>query len=396
MIKYATDEDRSSRAAANLSTGLVYYFVGNQWIDLAFLRQDGSSEMFRAARCADAIPRIDDLLLALQEPQSATPSTSARIVAAFSHGWGRELLPPATWLADLDVLIIIPHHVLHGVPLHIVVPDHKDALAVTHGISYCSSATLFARCVARNAARMARNSKRKCAVGSIDILTGKNDQYRGLASSFASHFGEPAWIDSRSQLKDFLVPGKAADVLCIVCHGFHDLGSALRSGLGLADRYGVSSLRNIMVHEDSVIRIRDWPFAELPVAIRAAANAPANHETALLSVGELLVNCTTTAELVALFGCSTGTGHVGIADDYESLAYQWLKLGAASVLANLWEADLPVLTNLANRFATIWAPGGIPKAIALRNATRELLEENPQLSERPALWGSLALLGDWF
>lgn len=83
------------------------------------------------------------------------------------------------------------------------------------------------------------------------------------------------------------------------------------------------------------------------------------------------------------------------ADDHASLAYQWLKAGAASVLANLWEADLPFITRWTEIFVANWTAARRPKAIAARDSTRILLSQHPDLADRPHVWGSLALFGDW-
>jgi CHAT domain-containing protein len=380
-----------------LSVGLLYLCVSNARIDVLLLDQDGKLERFAPVPCSDVLPRIDELLMVLQMPMASSPSAGARVVHEFSNGWGRRLLPPADALAAFDVLVIIPHHALHGVPLHLISPRGARPLALTHGISYCSSATLFVRCVHRNVARnCATSGPSKCAALGVDVLTGKDGRYRELAETFAENFGTVIRLDSRLALKDLLEPDavRGVDVLCVVCHGFHDSASPPRSGLMLKDRRGVGATRRVVVHEDLTLRFSDWPFVDVPPTFERAA-AKGNYDVATLTVGELLVHCRTTAQLVALFGCSTGTGTIGSADDYESLAYQWLKVGAASVLANLWEADLSVLADMARRFAVAWASRRLPKALALRSATRDLLAADPRLAERPTLWGSLVLLGDW-
>jgi len=105
--------------------------------------------------------------------------------------------------------------------------------------------------------------------------------------------------------------------------------------------------------------------------------------------------CECDAQLVALFGCSTGNGAVASTDDYVSLAYQWLKVGAASVVANLWEADVDALAAWARHFARQWVELRQPKAIAVREGTRAYLAEQPASAGELETWGCVALLGDW-
>jgi CHAT domain-containing protein len=380
---------------AGVSTALLAYHVGAERIYALSVGQDGAVERFPLLACEDAIPRIDRLLGALQQPTTTTPASQARLLEEFCDGWGRDLLPPWEAIADRDVLIVVPHDLLHGVPLHLVRPRGDESLATSHGISYCSSAALLRHCVARNVARSRRSRERRtCATVGVDVLTGKDSDYRGLAESFGAHFASARWLESRASLKDLLDPRlpAAPDVLCVVCHGYFDESLPIRSGLLLRDYVAgsVTSTRAVKLHGSEYLRFRDWPFAGAP-----ATGGDGRFEPSALTVGELMVHCRADAELVALFGCSTGTGRLAAGDDYESLAYQWLKIGAASVLANLWEADFPVLHELAHRFAVSWEGGSLPKALALRAATRELLGDAPELTSRPALWGSLALLGDW-
>lgn len=375
-----------------VSTALLAYHVGAERIYVVVVGQDGTLARFPLLACEEAVPRIDRLLGALRQPATTTPTALAQLMEEFASGWGRDLLPPPEAIADRDVLIVVPHDLLHGLPLHLVrVGD--GPLATSHGVTYCPSTTLFRRCVARNAARQeAAPEHRTCAMTGVDVLTGREDEYRGLAEAFGAHFESASWLESRADLKDLLDPNRpgTADVLCVVCHGYFDESLPIRSGLLLLDSRALTSVRSVTLHRSDVLRFRDWPFAGVPMA---GGDGP--FEPTALTVGELMVHCRTSAELVALFGCSTGTGQLGAGDEYESLAYQWLKIGAASVLANLWEADLPVLRELAHRFVVQWEGRSLPKALALRAATRELLEDDPALAERPALWGSLSLLGDW-
>jgi CHAT domain-containing protein len=380
---------------AEISTALLAYQVGAERIYVLALGQDGSLERFPLLTCEEAIPRIDRLLGALQQPATTTPAVQARLLEEFCSGWGRDLLPPWEAIADRDVLVVVPHDLLHGVPLHLVRPREEESLAISHGISYCSSATLFHRCVTRNVARrrQATNRRTSATIGA-DVLTGKDQEYRGVADAFGAHFASANRLDSRANLKDLLDPNLpvAADVLCVVCHGYFDESLPIRSGLLLTDYIAgsVTATRRVRLHRSESLRFRDWPFAGAP-----AMGGNGQFEPSALTVGELMVHCRADVELVALFGCSTGTGSLAAGDDYESLAYQWLKIGAASVLANLWEADFPVLRELAHRFALSWEAGSLPKALALRTATRELLRDAPELTSRPSLWGSLVLLGDW-
>jgi CHAT domain-containing protein len=403
-----------------LTVGLLTYYIGTSYVYALLTNQQGRTKRFRLLSCQRAFPLVDRLASVIQEP-FASPSTAlAKVFQDFCHAWGRELLPPPEELQPFDVLVIIPHHFVHGLPLHLVSLAGDDSfLGTTHGVAYCSSGTLFARCVERNRARrsdlldwtfdqtaeadhdrIAGPPARSAIYYGVDVLTGKDPAYRELARSFAGHFQTAVLATSRDEIKNALYPFLPVrpDAICIVCHGYYDPASTDRSGLLVAIRRGVSSLRNIRVHRDTILRIKDHPFVEIPfhldpVSPRSAPTGIFDPET--LTIGELKVHGSTDAELVALFGCSTGTGQVVSADEYTSLAYQWLKAGAASVVANLWEADLPTVTEWVDLFTANWVRSHQPKAIAVRNATRNLLARAPDRTQEPFVWGSLALVGDW-
>jgi CHAT domain len=140
---------------ADIQVGLLMYFVGTRNIYAVLVDQRGNRSPFQLMACDRALPLIHELLDALQHPLQWSPQQASRVVSAFCFDWGKNLLPPTTTLSSFDVLIIIPHYTLHGLPFHIVWQDEQNQfLAVTHGVTYCSSGTLFTRCVERNIARL--------------------------------------------------------------------------------------------------------------------------------------------------------------------------------------------------------------------------------------------------
>lgn len=409
---------------SDLSVGLLAYYVGTHNVYALLIDQGGRTSRFSLCACAQVFDRIDRLMNALEQPYAWTPAQRDKVVAEFADDWGRQLLPPADALRGFDVLVIVPHHFVHGVPLHLVTSGDQP-LALSHGIAYCSSATLLDRCVERNRAREADGRAwtfpigsdggdptgppvRTCLSYGVDVLTDKDAAYRELAEAFALQFSQKALATSRSEIKGALDMSRRIDgadparvqpdAICLVCHGYYDGAHAEQAGLLLAGRRGILDMRRIRVHGDSVLRVQDHPFGEIPLRLDPVQPRSALvgiFDPEVLTTGELRVQCETDAQLVALFGCSTGAGAVTANDDYVSHAYQWLKMGAASVIANLWEADFPVITDWAQRFAVNWVQHQQPKAIAAREATRSLLANRPELAGQPALWGSVSVLGDW-
>ncbi len=407
----------------DLSIGLVFYCVGTEHVFALLLDGEGNQQRFELARCTDVFPRISTLMDAFDQPLGWVSSRKAVIINQFVNEWGASLLPPENVLRRFDVLIIVTHHFLHGLPLHLVRLG-GEILATTHGISYCSSATLLHRCFERNRARRFDTQAwsfplhgdgdravgppvHTCMSCAVDVLTDKDIAYQKFASTFAGYFPGTSHACSRNDVKIALNPylrktqdrssETSPDVICFVCHGHVDALHIDRSGLLLTGSPKFMVLQNVSMPGNIPIHIKDFPFAEIPVWMEPVqpSNNPSSLEAEMMSIGEMQVTCKSDAQLVALFGCSTGSGVVSSNDEYLSLATQWLKIGASSVIANLWEADLEVLTEWSHRFVDNWIQLHQPKAIAIREATRALLVDHPHLSEQPDLWGCIALFGDW-
>jgi len=103
-----------------------------------------------------------------------------------------------------------------------------------------------------------------------------------------------------------------------------------------------------------------------------------------------MTGSSTGAQQVALFGCSTGASQAISGDDCGRIVHQWLKLGAVSVLASFWKADVAFIEQWSTCFLENWLKKRQPKAIAWQQATRSLLAEKPDLD--PFLGGPISLL----
>ena len=228
-----------------------------------------------------------------------------------------------------------------------------------------------------------------------DVLGEQFDAYQQVAANFASQVQEGEVEDypfgTRGGVKAVLHVSQARhragmDALCIVSHGYFDSDSPDDSGLLLGCLLGIIK-RHIPLSSGGSLMFRDLPFRSVPSELEPRIDAE------LLTVKELKVDCTTAAQLVALFACNTNPGHSLAGQESSTMAEQWLQLGAVSVLANLWELDLDFITEWAALFLPRWIDQRQPKAIAWREATREWLTRHPQ--SEPYFWGGITLLGDW-
>lgn len=406
----ASELVNAAPSVAHLRAGAVEYLVGSSGIQAVVLDGEGGYSTFPLCKADECLMQAHQLLDALDGP--ATAKERARQLEAFSTGWGPKLLPPLEALADFDVLVLIPHHTLHALPLHAIKPANaQEPLALSHGVTYCSSATLFRRCAGRNAARDvdfggwvpgtsgaepagAPPPPRFCAGIAGDAWNGKDEMYKEFGRAFASHFPESHGPDmTRLGIKrPYRAGGEdpdTYDVIYFVCHGYYDHTHPLNSGLLVENPLPGTVERALPLPRGKYAFYRDLPFRDLPREITPREGVLAE----MMTIGELQVEGFTHAQLVALLGCSTNAGHVLSGDGVESIGYQWLKLGAASVLASLWRLDIEFISAWMSAFLDAWLRLRQPKAIAWREAMREMVV----VGSPPPIyqWAGLQLMGDW-
>lgn len=387
---------------ADLRIAALHYVVGLDDVAVVVLDQQARRQTFPLGRWRDLFPLIDELTEALaQPPRTVNPDPPQ--LRAFADEWGARLLPPADILDGVDVLVIVAHHRLHALPLHLVRRAGRP-LAVTHGVTYSPSATGFVRARDRNLARRhdlttwtyaedaaaatgAPPAPRRCIGVGVDVLGPLHEQYRALTDAFAQRFAEPFTQCDNRMLKVGLRGERPWEVVCIASHGHVDSSHPDNTGLLLGRERGGLSVRPIPLHRGQYFDFRDLPFQYLPAQVRPRRDAE------LMTVGELRVDGGTDAQLVALFGCSTGAGHLISADNYQSMAGRFLQIGAASTLANGWEVDIDFMRQWSALFLTNWLDRRQPKAIAWRNANAATVTDQPTIS--PYRWGAITLAGDW-
>lgn len=400
----------------DLKVGMLLYYVGVENIYTVLLNQEEQAQTFQLMTCDKAVPLIDQLSSAINNPKLQRNKLLC-ILESFVYGWGQELLPPEEYLRIFDVLIIIPQYILHYVPFHLIATEN-EFLSTAYGITYCSSGTLFSRCVDRNIVRhnncfdweffdderdpiSAPKVPESCISIGVDVLTGKDDGYRKISEQFLHYFpvGYPIFDCQRTHVKDptdyFKNDAvKSPDVICVVCHGHYDEITSGNSGLLLASTKNYIE-RSIRLHRGMPYWFRDFPFHYFPVGLSPTPEyAVGIMQAEIMTINELKVDCHTEAQLVALLGCSTGKGHITSGDDFNSLAYQWLKLGGTSVLANFWDADLRFISRWVPLFLENWLTKRQPKAIARQQALKHILNQSPEWVTLE-VWGSIVLLGDW-
>jgi len=388
----------------DLSVGILAFFVGQRNLYVALCDTGtGRTSTFRVGACSDLIPRIELLSPALAGTSSEAQTED--IFHRFSTEWGRHLLPPAGSLACFDVLVLLPHSVMHGVPLHAVCVEQQCApLGLMRGVVYVPSGTDASRCASRNPARkrgvsswefslskpnprLAPRKPSRCFAVASDVIHGDNQRYERLATSIAACFDNGVvWPGRGRDGLNVSLIAQSFDSLCVVCHGY-DAATPAKSGLLLGPSGGYGH-RKILLPGFGWCGFADLPFGSFP----ATVTTHNDEQGEIVTVEELRLLFETHAELVALIGCSTAAGSLIRGGEYVSLASQWLGIGAVSVLGGAWAVDVRVAESVVPTFFERWLEWRQPKAIALREALRE---EVTKRALPISHWAVFTLLGDW-
>lgn len=365
---------------------------------------DGSRETSVLTATATALPRLEQLRRELADGM-ALACGNVPLLGEFATGWGRDLLPESVLTAPPDVLVIVPHAVLHDVPLHLVSgADDLLPLGCRSGLCYASSMSLFTRCASRNVERARRDPTawpppaprdRRFVGTSADVLTSREGMFEVLPLMLAEIFSgrtdllpeRPLYRragPTRGRLKDVILD--EPDVLLLVAHGFVDKADRRMSGLLVHEQSDVG-WRVIHLQPGVLSEFRDLPLTAVPAGLRPTAPAE------VLTAAELEIGAQLGSELVVLIACSAGAGLVASGDEPVSLAETLLRLGATSVIAAAWDTDYASARDWLAAFFLAWAKWGHPKALAAKYAMQRVHDRaGPQHLERV---GALSLRGDW-
>jgi CHAT domain-containing protein/tetratricopeptide (TPR) repeat protein len=307
-----------------------------------------------------------------------------------------QLLAPAlSWSEEGDLLWLVPHGPLHGLPLHAVKLDGRY-LIERNPICYSASASVMKYC------RLRRTGRRETALVLGDPAGNLPDAHRE-AQLVADIFGTTALLGgeaTKSRLREALAGAGAPDILHFAGHSLFRSSQPLESAIELA------------------------PDSAAPTDYGAS-------RPDVLTAGEVLALSLNT-DLVTLSSCTSGAQRVGPGDEPVGFARNFLYAGAASVLASLWPVEDLSARILMEQFYLALTQG-LSKAEALQKAqvhllhltageiadfrnsrygesevvasillprprTRDLDHEtsvNPHPRSHPYFWAPFILMGDW-
>jgi CHAT domain-containing protein len=327
----------------------------------------------------------------------------------FAGQWGRSLLPQ-TWLSNPPAhCVIIPHGLLHSLPMHVVRTDSGRPLCADSGVSVCSSLTLLKQCMERSPGHNgacvdpfledgAKPASSRWFLAGVDTLGASDKAWSRLPAELLAACGEdvdvcqavaPAW-SMREVVADAL-SGHSYELIIIAAHGYRNPLDALSSGFLLRRNDMAFRMRELDIlgsHCDgSGLRFitQDLPVHELPPHVEPELPAE------LLSHAELERAAHILCPLVALLGCSTGRPVLYPGDQPVSLADLFLHIGAAAVVAPMWDVSVTAVRAWMQEFLMAYRNHGKSRSEAARMASRNRHEAGAALHDA----GCLLLHGDY-
>lgn len=248
------------------------------------------------------------------DADAATPDTyelSSRVVA-----------PIEPLVADYEDVFLVPHGLLHYVPLHAL--GSGGPLLERHRVVYAPSASILLR---DRGGQPVEGGDRRPGFLSLGC-NGANLHYAELEAQHVARLaGARAYVGRQASSEVLHREGHAYGTLHLACHGTFNAQAPLASGLMLADGKldAMTILQTLRLH----------------------------------------------ADLVVMSACDTGRAAVLRGDELMGLARAILYAGADSVLVSLWPVDdlaTALLMDAFYRARSVLSGGASDTAEALRQA----------------------------
>jgi tetratricopeptide (TPR) repeat protein len=249
-----------------------------------------------------------------------------------------ELIAPfAGQLEGYTRMIVVPHSVLHGLPMHALCGKGRF-LADEFALSYAPSASVFTLCMARPPSRDIDES----LVMAVPDEHAPEIESEGRA--VAAAMPKSRLLLNTNATKDALQRlGPKSRFIHIATHGLFRHDNPLFSSIRLSDS-----------------RLTVIDLAQIPLS----------------------------ADLVTLSGCSTGLNAVVGADELMGLARGLMYSGARSILVSLWDVSDKTTTEFMSEFYCAMSTG-MYSTDALRKAMYAIRERHPH----PYHWAPFILIG---
>jgi CHAT domain-containing protein len=301
----------------------------------------------------------------IRERTIANPSF--RYATTYWQRLGAALIPDElrAFLEDRDLICVVPHGPLHGLPFAALAWDSETLVADRFGVVMVPSATVLKYCQQKNRARRGARpaSAFVAAVGAAEDREPAELEDDGHLLQALLPTEECCGPDAASR-KAVMAGMQQAELIHLACHGFFGRGTDPMSGSGLLVASGGR---------------RPW--------LREAE--PEN----LISAQDILGIDLSQAMLVTLRACSSGRTEVRGADELFGLARALLYAGTPSLLVGQWNVSKHSSRLLMEAFYNQWLGSREEKWKALRTA-QLMLRESGRF-EHPYHWAPFVLVGDW-
>ncbi len=260
--------------------------------------------------------------------------------------------PLLRWADPGDILYIVPHGLLHYLPLHATTHDGKY-LIERNPVVYTPSASIL-----RYSQRNRKDRRETCLIFADpnSDLPYANIEGRAVAQLFGRNarllLGEEA---TKATLIQELEAMKGdIGFLHLACHGLFDFRRPMSSGIGFRDG---------LLTAEEILRLR----------LRS--------------------------ELVTVSACDSALNEVRPGDELIGLTRAFLLAGTRSLLVSLWKVDDQAASELMVSFySRLLKDGNQSKVEALQKAQVEIMRKARNDSATPwtpYYWASFILVGDW-
>jgi len=329
---------RGSLTGAGRPVLLVEYFIGDGQLTAFGVRADGDVE-------ARVIP-VD--LVEVRRFAQANFGTAGQVremtaagLDELWHSFDVIVEPVAAWSRPGDVVVFVPHAILHYLPLHALRVDGQYLIA-RNPVGYAPSASVLAH------ARAARTSRE----GRMAVFGDPGDDLphaRAEALSVAGLFSTTPLLGAAVTTDAFVRETAGASLVHYAGHASFDSVDSGASGLHLAGDQRLAA-RQIQ----TLPRLRP--------------------------------------RVVTLSGCETGISRRRPGEELIGLTRSFLFAGAATVVASLWRVADESTTELMRTFYSCLVRGD-PAVDALRTAMLTTAQHRPW---SPLYhWAPFILVGDW-
>lgn len=319
---------------------LIEYFCCSDYV-LAFLMSS-----------ADSKPQCFKIPLSSVDIQKCVNCFIQEVAEPFQHG----IEERQTWqdfaislvnpflekIRTCDLLYLIPHGLLHYLPLHAIQAEGS------YICQYCPIVYAPSASVARYCLRKQPRWETAMVIGfnGVDLQNAENE-----AETVATMFGSKPYVGIMAE-RQFLTQAYSKDVIHVACHGIFDSEQPLESGLLFSD--GLVT----------VDRISEY---------RLDSN------------------------LVTLSACETGKSKIHPGDELVGFATELIRIGVQAVLVSLWKVDDQSTGIFMRKFYSLLRSKDsfIPKAEALQQAQIAFIQSPEKRWKHPYFWAPFIVIGDW-